>query len=327
MSVVKLNATDGSAVQFEDSKMAGAGGMKDVYFAPDKSYVVAWFRKRQDHNSIERLKNIVGPYRDRILNQDGGEYWNNLYCWPTKIVQDKDRTGIVAPTYEKKFFFEFGSKNNDTLLGIRGKEKEGKWFASANHQQKHLDPQERGNWLMYLRISIEISRSARRMHAAGLAHSDLSYKNVLVDPRSGSACMIDIDGLVVPGKFPPDVLGTPDFIAPEVLRTLKLPLTHKGRSLPCRETDHHALAVLIYMYLLYRHPLRGGKTHDMMDPQRDEELLMGERSLFIEHPTDMSNRPNLKDVKPSSLPYANTAKMPYTLAGPYLKEMFDRAFI
>ena len=327
MSVVRLKATDGSDIQFEDGKMAGAGGMKDVYFAPDKSYVVGWFRKPQDYNSIERLKNIVGPFREKIFNQPGGEYWKNLYCWPTKIVQDKGRTGVVAPTYEKEFFFEFGSKNNDTLLGIRGKEKEGKWFASANHQQKHLDPQERGDWLKYLAIAVKIARSARRMHAAGLAHSDLSYKNILVNPRSGSACMIDIDGLVVPGKFPPDVLGTPDFIAPEVLRTLKLPLTDKNRSLPRRETDQHALAVLIYMYLLYRHPLRGGKAHDMSDPQRDEELMMGEKSLFIEHPTDKSNRPNLKDVKPSSLPYADTGKMPYTLTGPYLKAMFDRAFI
>ena len=327
MSVVKLTALDGSEIQFEDAQMAGSGGMKDVYFSPDKSYVVAWFRKPQDYNSVERLKNIVGPYREKIFNQTGGDYWTNLYCWPTKIIQDKGRTGIVAPSYEKQFFFEFGSKNNDTLLGIRGKEKEGKWFASANHQQKHLDPQERGDWLKYLAITVKIARSARRMHAAGLAHSDLSYKNVLVNPRSGSACMIDIDGLVVPGKFPPDVLGTPDFIAPEVLRTLKLPLNDKNRALPRRETDQHALAVLIYMYLLYRHPLRGGKAHDMSDPQRDEELMMGEKSLFIEHPTDKSNRPNLKDIRPSSLPYGDTAKMPYALTGPYLKAMFDRAFI
>jgi hypothetical protein len=50
------------------------------------------------------------------------------------------------------------------------------------------------------------------------------------------------------------------------------------------------LAVLIYMYLLYRHPLRGGKVHDVNDPQRDENLAMGENALFIEHPTDPSNR-------------------------------------
>ena len=68
------------------------------------------------------------------------------------------------------------------MLGIKGNEKEGKWFASASNQNRFLDPRERGNWLSYFRISILISRAVKRMHAAGLAHSDLSYKNVLVDP-------------------------------------------------------------------------------------------------------------------------------------------------
>jgi hypothetical protein len=81
------------------------------------------------------------------------------------------------------------------------------------------------------------------------------------------------------------------------------------------------------MYLLYRHPLRGGRVHDISDPQRDEELMMGERALFVEHPTDRSNRPNLGDLKPSYLPYGDVTKLPYTLTGPYLKPLFDRAFI
>ena len=101
--------------------------------------------------------------------------------------------GITAPTYRKQFFFEYGSKNND-FLQIKGKEKEGKWFASANNQNRFLDDKEKGTWLNYLKIGILISRAVRRMHAAGLAHSDLSYKNILVDPVSGSASVIDVDG-------------------------------------------------------------------------------------------------------------------------------------
>ncbi len=53
-----------------------------------------------------------------------------------------------------------------------------------------------------------------------------------------------------------------DFIAPEVVMTAHLPRDSADRRLPCIATDRHALAVLIYMYLLYRHPLRGGKVHD-----------------------------------------------------------------
>ena len=323
-NTIRIQATDGSPVEFVDD-IIGQGGMKDVYFSPDKSYVVAFFRDPQDFNAKDRLENIVGTYREKIFSQAGGNYWQDLFCWPTKIVEHDGKLGIVAPTYQKHFFFEHGSKNND-FLGIKGKDKEGKWFASANHRSKHLDPRELGNWSFYLKTCIKISRAVRRMHAAGLAHSDLSYKNVLVDPPRGNACIIDIDGLVVPGKFPPDVVGTPDFIAPEVLKTMKLPIDDKNKALPRIETDRHALSVLIYMYLLYRHPLRGGKVHDP-DPQKDESMSMGEAALFIEHPTDSSNRPNLDAVRPGALPWADVTKIPYTITGPYLKELFDRAFI
>ena len=321
---VKITATDGSQVEFVD-EMIGAGGMKDVYFSPDKSYVVAFFRDKQDFNAKDRLQNITDKYRENIFNQAGGEYWKDLYCWPTKIVEYNGKLGITCPTYQKQFFFKKGSINDD-FLGIKGKEKEGKWYASAKNLNKFLAPEEKGDWFKYFQISIRISRAVRRLHAAGLAHSDLSYKNVLVDPTTGQASIIDIDGLVVPGKYPPDVLGTPDFIAPEVISTKHLPITDAKRKLPSIKTDRHALAVMIYMYLLYRHPLRGGKVNDL-DSAKDEELSMGIKALFVEHPTDRSNRVKVDQLHPSQLPQGDPVKIPYSVCGPYLKELFNKAFI
>ena len=332
MSTIKLTATDGSPVEFVD-KIIGSGGMKDVYFSPDKSYVVGFFRNKQDANAKDRLENIVGKYRQSIFGQTGGEYWKDMYCWPEKIVEYRGLLGVVVPTYAKHFFFQLGSSNHDSLA-IKGHEKEGKWFASPFLKYGQLDPNERGNWLSYLRICIKIARSVKRLHAAGLAHSDLSYKNVLIDPITGCASIIDIDGLVVPGKFAPDVIGTPDFIAPEVMRTLKLPISDKNRKFPSRLTDQHALAVLIYMYLLNRHPLRGRKVHDCDDETNDENLAMGEKALFIEDLTDISNRYDLKWVKrneaPSRLqhllPWQDIDVLPYKILGPYLSELVKRAF-
>lgn len=323
-NTITLQTQRGKTVSYID-ECIGSGAMKDVYFSPDKSYVVAFFRDEQNREARERIETIVGPYRERIFQQEGGAYWADVFCWPYDIVEHNGLLGIVAPTYQSHFFFEFGSKNND-FLGIRGKEKEGKWFASANHQNKHLAPEERGNWRSYFSLCIKISRAVQRMHMAGLAHSDLSYKNVLVDPRSGNACIIDIDGLVVPNKYAPDVVGTPDFIAPEVMATLNLSRDDPNRKLPRIETDRHAIAVLIYMYLLYRHPLRGGKIHDA-DPEIDEKLGMGKNALFVEHPTNDANRPRLSDVKPGALPWADVEKRPYSLLGPYLKPLVERAFI
>jgi serine/threonine protein kinase len=334
VSIVKLKALDGADIAFEDSVIIGSGSMKDVYFAPDRSYVVGFFRSKQDYVAKERLQLITGRYRDGIFNGAGSEFWKSVYCWPKHVVEHQGKLGVVTPTYNKHFFFDTGSVNQDQFK-IKGKEKEGKWFASALHQGQTLDPKERGNWLAYIRISLNIARAVRRMHAAGLAHSDLSYKNVLVDPVTGSANIIDIDGLVVPGRFPPDVIGTPDFVAPEVMRTMQLKPGDPAKALPRRETDQHALAVLIYMYLLYRHPLRGRKVWDPDDSALDDALAMGEKALFIEHDQDTSNRPNCKWLEanygakklPILTPYMDPDALPYTALGPYLAALFKQSFV
>jgi serine/threonine protein kinase len=323
--VVKCKTLDGKDVEFVD-EIIGQGGMKDVYFSPDKSYVVGFYRDKQDAQAKDRLQMITSKYREGIFNNVGGDYWQNLLCWPTSVLEHEGKLGVVVPAYAKEFFFEHGSKNND-MLGIKGKEKEGKWFAAPNLRNRFVDPRELGDWLTHLKMCVLLARATRRLHFAGLAHSDLSYKNVLVNPSRGGACVIDLDGLVVPDKYPPDVVGTPDFIAPEVVRTAHLAKVDPKRCLPRRETDLHALAVLIYMYLLYRHPLRGGKVHDMHDETRDDSLMMGEKAVFVEHPTDASNRIKTANARPSELPWADTNKMPYTITGPYLSKLFKEAFV
>jgi serine/threonine protein kinase len=317
----------GKTYQYVDNGEPMRGGVKDVYFSPDRSYVVAFYRKEQDFNSKERLRKIVTQYYDAFFNREGGEYYKELYCWPTDMVELDKKVGLIVPAYNKTFFFKKGAAIGE---GIKGKEKQGLWFASAKFRHKgfslRLDESELGNWLSYFQVNVKIARGVKRLHAAGLAHSDLSYKNVLVDPASRSATIIDIDGLVVPGLYPPDVIGTADFIAPEVLATKHLDIRDSQRKLPSRTTDLHALAVMIYMYLLYRHPLKGGKINSL-DTEEDDLLSMGEKALFIEHPTDLSNRPKLNQVSKWALPWADVNARPYTITGPYLKPLFDQAFI
>ncbi|MBD0375767.1 MAG: kinase, partial [Flavisolibacter sp.] len=215
--------TPGKTYQYVDNGEPMRGGVKDVYFGPDRSYVVAFYRKEQDYNSKERLRKIVTQYYDAFFNREGGEYYKELYCWPTDMVEQDKKVGLIVPAYPKNFFFKKGYATSE---GIKGKEKQGLWFASAKFRNKgfalRLDESELGNWLSYFQISVKIARGVKRLHAAGLAHSDLSYKNVLVDPANRTATIIDIDGLVVPGLYPPDVIGTADFIAPEVLATKHL---------------------------------------------------------------------------------------------------------
>lgn len=315
---ITLTAKDGSTVEFYD-EIRAQGGVKDVYFSCDKTYVVAFYRKELDSVDKDRLEKIVNQYHPQIFDGTSvGDYWKESLVLPYRIVEWEGRWGVVVPFYSKKFFFQGGT--------FDGKEKEGKWFTSAKLKNKFVPKDQKGTWLSTLHMCIKLARAVRRLHAAGLAHSDLSYKNVLVDPVTGSACIIDADELVVPGKYPSGVYGTADFIAPEVMETMPLPLDDPNKKLPRIETDRHALAVLIYMYLLNRHPLRGGKVWDV-DPNTDEMLSMGSKALFIEHPTDKSNRVNPNTLHPAELPQGDPNRLPYTICGPYLKELFDKAFI
>ena len=218
---------------------------------------------------------------------------------------------MIAPAYPSNFYFPKSSP----ATFFSGKEKQGGWFVKSKVRSilKTQAPLELGDLQKNIALVIRIARGVRRLHAAGLAHSDLSYKNVLVDPMSGAAQIIDIDSLVVRGMFPPTVMGTPGFIAPEVLTTAHLALNDTNRASPSIQTDRYALANLVYQYLLLRHPLEGPKIHDA-DPAKDDWLQMGPKALFVEHPSDQSNRPEALGVPMSAL-------------GPMLEPLFLQTFV
>lgn len=330
MRIIKVNSviTPSQSYEYVDDGNPKQGGVKDVYFAPNRQYVVAFFREPLDFNQKDRIKRIVTLYLDNIKKGNAADYFlNDIYRWPYDAVEKDGKTGVIVPVYNTKFFFSRGYGANDT---IKGSEKVGKWFTAPSFRNRQyplsLDPSELGDWLSYFQIAVNICRGIKKMHQMGLAHSDLSYNNVLVDPVSKSANIIDLDGLVVPGLFPPEVIGTADFIAPEVLKTKHLKINDPDRVLPNQKTDLHALAVLIYMYLLRRHPLKGGKIWDL-DSEKDELLAMGEKALFIEHPTDLTNRVKVDQLRKWDALWGNTERLSYTITGPYLSDLFKRAFI
>ncbi len=299
---------NGGTIDFVLDANAPRGGMKHTYFTPDRKYAVQFFNDPADGrnpNIQDRIRSIVGIYNPTLSEQDGGalgntektaEYFRSRFCWPVAIVKSPE-FGIVCPTYPQKFFFGDGAATHG--LNLRGKDKKSSWF--TGRMRKYISPGEKGDLRTMLGAAICLSRSVRRMHQAGLAHSDLSCNNVLIDPQTGSTVVIDIDSLVVPGKYPPEVCGTSGYIAPEVLATLEYDPGDPRRRLPCVSTDLHALPVLIYEYLFFRHPLKGPKIHSASSAEEDDFLAMGSEALFIEDPGDRSNRPPDLDVTIQSL--------------------------
>ena len=70
--------------------------------------------------------------------------------------------------------------------------------------------------------------------------------------------------------------------------------------------------MLIYQLLLYRHPLRGPRVHSP-DPAEDDLIAFGPDGIFVDHPSDHSNRPVREEW---------AGFWPTRILGPQLVDMF-----
>jgi hypothetical protein len=79
---------DGRTVEYVEVPDPPMGGMKKVYFSPDRSYVVAFFHDPQaaaDANRHARLDAVLGRFNP-TTDPEAGEYWKKLFCWPTGVL-------------------------------------------------------------------------------------------------------------------------------------------------------------------------------------------------------------------------------------------------
>jgi DNA-binding helix-hairpin-helix protein with protein kinase domain len=278
---------DGGVVDVKDQAISqGAEG--EIFLSQDGRHVVKhyWTPEPWREQAVQSIMTKYNAVRDPDPAHE--QYWRSLFCWPDAVVRSP-WFGVRMPCAPRDL-----RKLLDFLL--------------PKFRQMKLTPADRGTWSGHLGIAAKLARAIRRMHLSGLCHSDLSWNNMLVDPRTGRMNLIDCDGLVVPGFLPPTVLGTPEFMAPEVVA---------GTAKPSTRTDLHALAVLIYRMLLFGHPLDGQAWYSA-DSEEDDRLRYGARALYREHPTDRRN-----SAPPRGSRHFYSAKF----LGPALERLAHRAFV
>jgi DNA-binding helix-hairpin-helix protein with protein kinase domain len=273
---MEIVMSDGTHLRCDDQPF-NQGAEGECYWSEGKSSVIKLYFQQDAHRRTT-VENIVGKFN--LVKDDASRA--SYFGWPNGIVV-LPRLGIRMPTVRD-------------CKPLEHYVRQAFW--------KILPPSEQGSWQVRVTINYRMAKIIRWMHMRGLCHSDLSPKNFLVNIKNRQTTLIDCDGLVVPGIQPPGVYGTPQCMAPEIVM---------GKSMPSVNTDKHALAVLIYWTFLLRHPLQGPKTHDR-DPEKDEQLAYGSKALYIEHPTDHSNRPD-------RLPFTSS------LLTPLIQKLFSRAFI
>lgn len=157
---------------------------------------------------------------------------------------------------------------------------------------------------------LQLADSFFQLHALGRCYRDISFGNVFFDPDTGDVLICDVDNVAIDGAEPGGILGTPRFMAPEVVR---------GAARPSTNTDLYSLAVLLFYLFIMNHPLEGRREaaiHCLDTPAM--QRLYGTQPIFIYDPRDASNRPQRG--------YHDNALVMWPLYPAFLRDLFTRAF-
>jgi serine/threonine protein kinase len=117
-------------------------------------------------------------------------------------------------------------------------------------------------------IGYIIAKAFRALSEENLSYCDISGNNILVKlkDRELSVRMIDIDNIYIAGNGTSSVLGTPRYIAPEVINKTKNPDVF---------SDNYSLAVILFELLRIGHPYVSEEIEDGT-PEDEEAAYAGE---------------------------------------------------
>ena len=238
----------GPGTKYHVDKLIGAGGQGEVYqvTADGAAFALKWYyAETATDTQLETLRVLIekGTPDDRFL-------------WPTDLVAARSKPG-------------FGY-----LMALRKARYRG---VSALLTRK-VTPSLRA----IVSACINLADAFLQLHAEGLCYRDISQGNVFFDPDSGDILICDNDNVGVDGGQT-SILGTPRFMAPEVVRREAMPST---------QTDLFSLAVLLFLMLMNHHPLDGRKEAEIHCFDLKAMIhLYGQSPVFIFDPANDSNRP------------------------------------
>ncbi len=250
--------TTGSQVQTVFSKipcqveqLLGSGGQGEVYRANLSNHPVAlkWYYPeylKQDVHLRKRLEKAI---------ESGAP--NNRFLWPMDITTSSEVPG-------------FGY-----IMPLRDTE----YKTIHDWLNRKIEPSTKA----LTTAGLELAESFYQLHSKGLCYRDISFGNVFFHPDTGHILICDNDNVSINNTSDTIIAGTPEFMAPEIVR---------GEGLPNAQTDRFSLAVLLFYLFVLHHPLKGKKEAEInCYDQLAMQKLYGTEPVFIYDPDDTSNRP------------------------------------
>jgi DNA-binding helix-hairpin-helix protein with protein kinase domain len=204
---------------------------------------------------------------DRLSAAIGATAPSTSFLWPIALLRPTAASSRQLRSREAGFGY---------LMGLRPPG----FVGAIEHYAGRVDLSLR----QVLRACLELTDAFHALHSRGLCYKDISLGNLFLEPASGRILICDNDNVDVDGRDLGGVLGTPGFIAPEILM---------GQARPGANSDLHSLAVLMFRLLTRHDPFRGALERAIRcldEPAR--RRLYGEDPVFIFDPDDHRNRPD-----------------------------------
>lgn len=268
--------TESSGIACEVGNILGGGGQGEVYQAVLAGSPVAlkWYYKA---SATQHQKSAL-----EVLIKNGPP--TAKFLWPMDLVSVRGVPGFgyIMPLREPRY------------KGI------------VDLMKRRIEPSFRA----LATAGIELSDSFLKLHSQGLCYRDISFGNVFFEPDTGEVLICDNDNVAIDGEAVGGVLGTPRFMAPEVVR---------GEARPSSYTDIFSLAILLFYMFMLHHPLEGKKEASIkcMDLAAMNKLY-GSEPLFIFDPDDRSNEP-VRGIHDNALTF-------WSIYPTFFCDAFTRAF-
>lgn len=241
--------TSESGNKYTVKELLGAGGQGEVYDVEcgGKHYALKWYFKG---SATARQKKML----EAIISHGAPD---DSFLWPMELV-------IPATGGLFGYIMPLRPKNYKSIVDL---------------MKKKINP----SFYVLTRAAFNLTKGYQRLHATGAKYQDISFGNLFFNPDNGDVLICDNDNVSYDNSKPGGVLGTPGFMAPEIVR---------GEKRPSKDTDRYSLAVLLFYLFIVNHPLEGKleasiKCMDMAARVK----LYGTDPVFIFDPDNKTNRP------------------------------------
>ncbi|MFZ0407456.1 MAG: protein kinase [Cyanobium sp.] len=242
-------------------RLLGGGGQGQVYEAEyaGESVALKWYFSaciRQDIGLDQRLRECI-----RATSP------NASFLWPLALLSPPAESLPGSPIPPGTFGY---------MMRLRPAD----YVGASDHVGGHLQISVRN----VLRACFFLAEAFHELHLKGLCYKDISLGNLFLQPHSGRILICDNDNVDVDGRDLGSAVGTPGFMAPEVLL---------GRMKPGSSSDLFSLSVLLFRLLTRHDPLKGAlelQIRCLDEPAR--RRLYGEDPVFIFDAIDERNRPD-----------------------------------